>query len=36
MGTSRWLWKDQDVREAIRHVVDEQGAPMAVFLGDAP
>ena len=29
-------WKDQDVREAIRYVVEEQGEPMAVFLGDVP
>jgi REP element-mobilizing transposase RayT len=33
-GSTRWLWKDQDVREAIRYVVEEQGEPMAVFLGD--
>jgi REP element-mobilizing transposase RayT len=31
-GSTRWLWKDQDVREAIRYVVEEQGEPMAVFL----
>ncbi|MBS1825492.1 MAG: transposase [Acidobacteria bacterium] len=35
-GSTRWLWKDQDVREAIRYVVDEQGEPMAVFLGEVP
>lgn len=35
-GSTRWLWKDQDVREAIRYVVEEQGKPMAVFLGDVP
>jgi hypothetical protein len=29
---SRWLWKDQDVREAIRYVIEEQGEPMAVFV----
>ena len=33
-GSTRWLWKDQDVREAIRYVVEEQGEPMAVFLAD--
>jgi hypothetical protein len=33
-GTTRWLWKDQDGREAIRYVVEEQGEPMAVFLDD--
>ncbi len=35
-GSTRWLWKDQDVHEAIRYVVEEQGEPMAVFLGDVP
>jgi REP element-mobilizing transposase RayT len=30
-GSTRWLWKDQDVREAIRYVVEEQGTPMSVF-----
>jgi REP element-mobilizing transposase RayT len=33
-GSTRWLWKDQDVREAIRYVVEEQGEPMAVFLAE--
>jgi hypothetical protein len=33
-GSTRWLWKDQEVREAIRYVVEEQGEPMAVFLAD--
>ena len=35
-GSTRWLWKDQDVREAIRYVVEEQGEAMAVFLGAVP
>ena len=35
-GSTRWLWKDQDVREAIRYVVEEQGEPMAVFVEDVP
>ena len=35
-GSTRWLWNDQDVREAIRYVVEEQGEPMAVFLGQVP
>ncbi len=35
-GSTRWLWKDQDVREAVRYVVEEQGERMAVFLGDVP
>jgi REP element-mobilizing transposase RayT len=34
-GSTRWLWKDQDVRKAIRYVVEEQGEPMAVFVADA-
>ncbi|MGH9721015.1 MAG: hypothetical protein ACRD8O_12440, partial [Bryobacteraceae bacterium] len=33
-GSTRWLWKDQDVREAIRYVAEEQGKPRAVFLGE--
>jgi REP element-mobilizing transposase RayT len=35
-GSTRWLWNDRDVREAIRYVVEEQGEPMALFLGDVP
>jgi REP element-mobilizing transposase RayT len=35
-GSTRWLWKGPDVREAIRYVVEEQGEPMVVFLGDVP
>ena len=34
-GSTRWLWKDQDVKGAIRYVVEEQGEPMAVFLAGA-
>jgi REP element-mobilizing transposase RayT len=34
-GSTRWLWKDDDVREAMRYVVEEQGEPMAVFNGEA-
>jgi REP element-mobilizing transposase RayT len=33
-GSTRWLWKDQEVREAIRYVIDEQGQPMAFFVGE--
>ena len=29
-GSTRWLWKDRDVREAIRYVVEGQGEPMEV------
>lgn len=32
-GSTRWPWKDQDVRDAIRYVVEEQGEAMAVFVG---
>jgi hypothetical protein len=35
-GSARRLWKDQDVRDAIHYVVEEQGEPIAVFLGDVP
>ena len=31
-GSTRWLWKDRDVQEAVRYVVEEQGEPMAVFV----
>jgi REP element-mobilizing transposase RayT len=34
-GSTRWLWEDQDVREALRYVIEEQGEPMAVFVADA-
>ena len=30
-GSTRWLWKPEDVSAAIRYVVDEQGEPMAIF-----
>jgi REP element-mobilizing transposase RayT len=30
-GSTRWLWKDEDVRQAIQYVVHQQGTPMAVF-----
>jgi hypothetical protein len=30
-GSTRWLWKPENVASAIRYVVDEQGEPMAVF-----
>jgi REP element-mobilizing transposase RayT len=30
-GSTRWLWKQEDLRAAIRYVVDQQGPPMAVF-----
>lgn len=30
-GSTRWLWKREDVAAAIRYVVDGQGDAMAVF-----
>jgi REP element-mobilizing transposase RayT len=33
-GSTRRLWKDQDVRDAIQYVVEAQGEPMAVFVAD--
>ena len=33
-GSTRWLWKDEDVQEAIRYVVSGQGEPMEVYRTD--
>jgi REP element-mobilizing transposase RayT len=33
-GSTRWLWKPENVSAAIRYVVDGQGNPMAVYLAD--
>jgi REP element-mobilizing transposase RayT len=33
-GSTGWLAKDQDVRKAIRYVVEGQGEPMAVYCAD--
>jgi len=33
-GSTRWLWTDEDVKQAIQYVVEEQGEPMAVFEAD--
>ena len=33
-GSTRWLWKDEDVRHALQYVIDEQGEPMALFIAD--
>jgi len=30
-GSTRWLWKQENVSAAIRYVVDQQGEAMAVF-----
>lgn len=33
-GSTRWLWRDEDVRQAVHYVVEEQGEPMAVFAAE--
>jgi REP element-mobilizing transposase RayT len=33
-GSTRWLFKDRDVREAMRYVIDDQGDPVALFVSD--
>ncbi len=33
-GSTRWLWRDEDVREAVRYVAEAQGEPMAVYIAD--
>jgi hypothetical protein len=33
-GSTRWLWKDDDVKKTIRYVIEEQGEPMAVYIDD--
>ena len=30
-GSTRWLWKDEEVQECIRYVVFGQGEPMEVY-----
>lgn len=32
-GSTRWLWKPQDVSAAIQYVVAEQGDAMSLFEG---
>jgi len=34
-GSTRWLFQPADVGAAIRYVVEQQGAPMAVFVSEA-
>ncbi len=31
-GSTRWLWKDEDVANALHYVIEEQGEPMALFV----
>jgi REP element-mobilizing transposase RayT len=33
-GSTRWLWKDQDVRDAIKYVAEGQGEPMVLFVAN--
>src|SRR5262245_14070373 len=33
-GSTRWLFKDQDVGDALRYVIEEQGEPMALFVSE--
>ncbi len=30
-GSTRWLWKPENISAAVAYVVEEQGEPMAVF-----
>jgi REP element-mobilizing transposase RayT len=31
-GSTRWLWSDKEVQQAMQYVIEEQGEPMAWFL----
>jgi REP element-mobilizing transposase RayT len=33
-GSTRWLWKDEEVMHALRYVIEEQGEPMALFVAE--
>ena len=33
-GSTRWLWKDENVKHALQYVIDEQGEPMALFVAE--
>jgi REP element-mobilizing transposase RayT len=35
-GSTRRLWKDEDVMHALRYVIDEQGKPMSLFVAEEP
>jgi len=35
-GSTRYLWKSDDVAGAVHYVVRKQGEPMAVYLNTAP
>jgi len=34
-GSTRWLWNDQDVHDAIKYVIDSQGDTMATYVHEA-
>jgi hypothetical protein len=33
-GSTRWLWADEDVRQALRYVIEEQGEAVAVLVNE--
>jgi REP element-mobilizing transposase RayT len=35
-GSTRWLWKRENVSAAVRYAIDVQGEPMAVFEATEP
>ena len=35
-GSTRYLWKEADLSDVVRYVVEEQGEPMAVHAGLNP
>ncbi len=34
-GSTRWLWKDEDLQQALQYVIEEQGEPMALFVAES-
>ena len=33
-GSTRWLWKNEDVRHALQYIIDDQGEAMALFVAE--
>ena len=33
-GSTRWLWSEEDVRDALQYVIEGQGEPMALFVAE--
>jgi REP element-mobilizing transposase RayT len=33
-GSTRWLWNDKDVTQALQYVLNDQGEPMALFVAE--